>query len=248
MRKNSLLLGLLASVGMVLQANANLFTNGSFESPGSTLTSNYVGIGSGSQITGWTTGVGNGPGANVYYAHSGSTASWIPNAQSGNYCVQLDSSTGGAFTIGSFISQTVNLVAGQKYTLSFGINTEVGAGGGGVASMTLNISGAGYNTGGGLLYTASNLADVSRANAGWDPQTFSFTATGSGATTFKFADVPNNCGVNVSIDGVVLDQFVPEFSHWSVFAAFGVALIALRNGRRLLGLLARRRQPAPVMA
>ena len=246
MRKNSFLLGLVAAVGMVLQANANLFTNGSFESPGSALTSNYVGVGAGSQITGWTTGIGNGSGANVYYAHSGSTASWIPNASNGNYCVQLDSTTSSSFTIGSYISQTVNLVAGQKYILKFDLNTEVGSGGGGTASLTLNINGAGYNTGGNLLFTASNPANVTRANATWDSQSFVFTATGSGATTFKFADAPNNCNSNVSIDGVVLDQFVPEFSHWSVFAAFGVAIVALRSGRQLLGALARRRQTAPV--
>lgn len=250
MRKKSLLLALLLALGTTLQAKANLFQNGGFEAPGAALTTNYVAVGAGSQITDWTTAVGNGSNANVYYAHANSTASWIPNPSEGSYCVQLDSTSGSAYTVGSSISQAVNLVAGQTYQLTFDINTEVGAGKGGTANLALNISGSGYNSNGNLLFTATNPADVSRANAQWTSETFTFTATGSGATTFKFADAPSSCNNNVALDCVVLQQFVPEFSHWSVFAGFGGVLAAVQAGRRLLGraTAARRRVGGPVVA
>lgn len=216
-------------------ASANLLTNGSFENPGSTLTTNYVGVGAGTQIAGWTTAAGNGSTPNVYYSTNGSTASWIPNAQSGNYCVQLDSTQGTSYTVGSSISQTFTVATAGKYTLSFWINTEVGSGKGGTAGVMVSLSGAATGNLSNAEWTVTNPSDVSRANAQWHLCTATFTTTAANtAITLKFMD-DTNAGLNnfpntnVSIDNISVDAFVPEFARWEVFAGFVVLALAAQK-------------------
>jgi hypothetical protein len=56
--------------------------------------------------------IGNGVSPGNYLNTTNSTASWIPNPQSGGYCIQLDSSTEIPFySAGGSISQTVSLTA-----------------------------------------------------------------------------------------------------------------------------------------
>ncbi len=224
-------------------ATANLLTNGSFENPGATLTTSYLGVGAGTQITGWTTAIGNGSTPNVYYAASNSTASWIPNAQSGNYCVQLDSTQGTNFTVGSSIAQTFTVATAGKYTLSFWINTEVGTGKGGTAGVMVSLSGAATGNLANAEYTVTNPSGVSRANAAWVQYTATFTTTAANtAITLKFMDdtnvtLGNFPNTNVSIDNISVDVFVPEFSHWSVFLGFGALTLAARKIRAAMRLI-----------
>lgn len=233
------LLAGLAMVGMNVRANANLLTNGSFESPGAALTTDYVGVGSGNAITGWTTQAGNGPGGNVYYAATGNTAAWLPNASGGNYFVQLDSTTqcctSGAYTVGSSIAQSFNVTAGFTYLLTFNINNEVNSAG--QSQALVSFSGPGYATANDQSFTVFQQPGngTTKANTLWAAESYTFTATATGLTTLKFTDGPG-CNNNVSLDNVSV-EVVPEFSHWAVFAGFGLLVVGFRRGRSLLGAL-----------
>ena len=104
---------------------ATLIINGSFESPGPAYTSDYAAIAS-NTLTGWTSTVGNGTNPANYLSATNSGASWIPNPQSGSYCVQLDSSdTAGLYTIGATLAQTISLTANTQYQLTFYMSAEV---------------------------------------------------------------------------------------------------------------------------
>lgn len=123
---------------------ANLLTNGDFESPGASLTTSYVNVAGTNKLDPWVTMAGNGDNPAVYYAASKGGAAWIPNAQSGRYSVQLDSTTTNAYTVGSSIRQAFDITQAGAYQLSFWINTEQGAGKGGTSAVDVSLySGAG---------------------------------------------------------------------------------------------------------
>jgi Protein of unknown function (DUF642) len=214
-----------SSLGLT-DASGNLLANGNFESPGSTLTATFVGVGSGTQITSWTTTKGNGVGANVFYSANGNASLTLPNAESGSYCVQLSSGTGA--TTGSSIAQSFNVQAGVSYTLSFFINSQANAAGG-VSNIRYTLAGAA---------TANQTAATQAApalpnkNQPWTQVTFGFTATSTGSTTLTFQDQPLLGTNSVSLDNVSVDPATPEFSHWSVIAIFGVACVVLEGRRR----------------
>ena len=225
-RSRLFILWVVASLFGLTDANANLLANGDFESPGSALTTTFVGVGSGTQITSWTTSVGNGVGADVFYSANGNAGLTLPNAQSGTYCVQLSSGTGA--TTGSSIAQSFNLQSGASYTLSFYINSQ--------ADLSLGVSHIRYTLSGAA--TANQTAATQAApllpskNQPWTHVTFSFTATSTGSTTLTFQDQPS-LGLNsVSLDNVSVDPITPEFSHWSAFTIFGVACVLLERRRR----------------
>ena len=236
MRLNFALLTILALVGTRVHVEANLLSNGSFEQPGASLTTNYVGLGSTSGY-GWTTQVSNAPGGagNVFYAAANNTASWLPNPSNGNYFVQLDSTnqSGSGYTVGSSIAQSFNVTQGTTYHVSFDLNNEVG--GSGTSQVLLSFNGAGYQTANAQAFTISQTAGngTNRGNTLWSTESYTFTATSTGLTTIKFTDGPG-CSNNVSLDNVSV-EVVPEFSHWAVFAVFG--LVVTGGSRRL-----RRRQ------
>ena len=207
-------------------ARANLLANGDFESPGSTLTTNFTNVGNGTQITSWTTTTGNGVGPGVFYSASGNTSLTIPNAESGTYCVQLASGTGA--TTGSSIAQSFNVQAGVSYTLSFYINSQ--------SDLSLGVSNIRYTLSGAA--TANQTAATQAApltpskTQPWTHVTFAFTATSTGSATLTFQDQPLLGTNSVSLDNVSVDPVTPEFSHWSAIAIFGVACILLEGRRR----------------
>jgi hypothetical protein len=215
-----------ASLFGLSDASANLLANGDFESPGSTLTTTFVGVGSGTQITSWTTTVGNGVGANVFYSANGNASSTLPNAESGTYCIQLSSGTGAS--TGSSIAQSFNVQAGVSYTLSFFINSQ--------PNVTLGVANIRYTLSGAA--TANQTAATQAApalpnkNQPWTQVAFGFTATSTGSTTLTFQDQPLLGTNSVSLDNVSVDPATPEFSHWSVIAIFGVTCIVLEGRRR----------------
>jgi hypothetical protein len=203
--------------------------NGDFEQPGSALTTDFIGVGAGTQITGWTTTLSTtGVGPNNYYSHTNSSASWIPNPESGSYSVQLDSNNalGGN---GNSIFQTVSLTAGRSYTLTFWIHSETQTN---ItpSSVILSVTGATNFTN--QTFSAPGQIGTSKTTA-WTQATFNFTMTASGNETITFTDAPGNLTTNnVSLDNVDLEIVTPEFSHWSIPAFFGLACIGLEIRRR----------------
>ena len=229
---------LVCAAGQDVQAN--LLTNGDFETtgPGEIFNSGYVSVGAGTLIPNWTTTLGNGSSPGVYHSQTASGAGWIPNPESGNYCVQLDStSTAGAWTAGSSVATTFNATAGTVYSLSFWICTEVAGGKGGTSGIDLNITNGAntyYSTvSGSTPFTNTNPVDVARAAAVWSQYTITFSATQSGTTTITFADDPISANSNISIDNVDLQVApVPEFSNWAAVVLLGaMGLMLVRKIR-----------------
>lgn len=237
MKLNLAFLTVLALLGTGTQLQANLLVNGGFEQPGATLTTNYANVGSGNAVTGWTTQISNGPAGtgSVFYAAQGNTADWLPNPSNGNYFVQLDSTNDccGSYTVGSSIAQSFNVTQGQTYRVTFDINNEVNHSG--ASQVLLSFAGNGYSTSNDQAFTIFQASGngTSKANTLWTPETYTFTASTTGSTTLKFTDGPG-CNNNVSLDNVSV-EVVPEFSHWAVFAGFGMLVAGashLRGRRR----------------
>jgi hypothetical protein len=223
---------------------ANLLVNGDFESPGAAFTANYGPIAA-NTIPGWTSAVGNGIGPANYYNANNSTAIWIPNPQSGNYSVQIDSSTEAlpAYTVGGSLSQTVSLTAGVPYVLSFYISAEVDTvdiNGVQVATTTqvnVLLNGGGFanqnmvnpTTGSTGFQATWNGAPKADPELSWVQYSLSFTPTATGNVTIQFQDVwvNNAASSNASLDNIDL-QAVPEMTHWSIFTAFA-AITALSS-------------------
>lgn len=233
-------------------ARANLIINGDFENPGPALTNNYTVI-STNTIPAWTSTAGNGVGPGNYYNATNSTASWIPNPQNGNYCVQLDSSTDIAlYTVGATLSQTITLTANTPYVLSFFMSAEVDTfdvnnvrvgvtsridvilNGGGFTNQNM-VNAATGTTGFLASYNGNPKASPEQS---WVEWTLVFTPTVSGDVTITFQDVwvNNSSSSNAALDNISL-IVVPEITHWSVFAAFSAAAIitTIRRSRRKRG-------------
>src|ERR1700730_3937852 len=235
-------------------ARANLIVNGDFENPGPALTNNYAAI-SANTIPAWTSTAGNGPGAANYYNATNSTASWIPNPQIGNYCLQVDSSTVKAlYSVGGSISQTVSLTANTPYVLSFFMSAEVATFDendtsvqvGTTAQINVLLNGGGFTnqnmvnpaTGTTGFLASWNGNPKASPEPSWVEWSLVFTPTVSGNVTITFQDVwvNNSASSNAALDNINL-VVVPEVTHWSVFAAFSAAAIitTIRRSRRKRG-------------
>lgn len=220
---------------------ASLITNGDFESPGASLTNNYTAI-SANTLPGWTSAVGNGTGPANYLSATNSTANWIPNPQSGNYCVQLDSSTvPDSYSIGGSVSQTINLTANTPYLLTFYMSAEVNTldssnkpvsctsqlnvllNGGGFSNQNMVNQATGTT---GFLATWDGSTKAT-PELSWVKWTLMFTPTVSGNVTLTFQDVwvNNLASSNAALDNVDLSA-VPETTRWDIFAAFTATVVA----------------------
>lgn len=235
-------------------AHANLFVNGSFENtplPAGASTTTAVSVGAGTQVSGWTTTLGDGDaGKGNYFAGTAHTNdTWIPTpAQNGNYFVQLDSRpNSGTYSIGNSIYQALNLTANTQYSISFYFRSETGNTNSVLTKMTayvgldsqgnVPVNATGYNSIAAKTFTSPSLIDAS-----WNLATLNFSTTTAGLYRFTFLDGASSPTVtggtnaqtvdsNASLDNFTLDV-VPEFAHWAVFAGFGLLVVGGKRLRR----------------
>lgn len=217
-------------------ALVNLFTNGSFESPGAAYTTDYATIAS-NTLPGWTSAVGNGAGPANYYSATNSGAYWIPNPQDGSYCVQLDSSnTNAFFSTGGSLSQTVSLTANVSYLLTFYMSAETnGFGTPDTSRIDVILNGGGFSnqnminpaTGTTGFLASWSGAPKADPEPSWVQWSLTFTPTVTGNVTIKLQDiwVNNTISSNASLDNIDLSA-VPEMTHWSIFALFAIVVVA----------------------
>lgn len=214
--KSLLILGLFAT-----GAQANLLTNGSFESLGTyTLPVGaefpYYANGS-TGLPGWTA---IGDVHNIY------DAALVPKASAGNYYMDLTGVTG--YDKG-LVSNAFATVAGAQYTLKFDLGGLL-ASSFGNATVEVQINGTAVAP----LFVNSGLstACASWPNCGidWKTMTYNFTAQ-SGSTTVAFLGRAN--GGNSNPNGILLDNVsvVPEPAAYA-FALAGASFTLLARRRR----------------
>jgi hypothetical protein len=227
--------------GAAHSASANLFVNGDFESvgpapgsPASAYTTDYAAI-SANTLTGWTSSVDTVVNAGNYLSATGSSASWIPDPSSGNYCIQLDSSqTTDLYAVGNSVNQTVNLTAGLAYQLTFYLSAEAARGQPVTSTLDVILNGGGF-TNFTTEFTATRPGnDTKTTISGWILQTLNFTATTSGAVNFTFLDVytANATSSNSALDNINL-TVVPEFSNGMIVTALCALLVFWQSRRRV---------------
>jgi len=199
-----------ASLGVAGSAGAATFTNGSFESASVDPGSGFIELGAGSTvIDGWVVG-----GDSIDYIGG----YWQP--EDGSRSIDLSGAANGS------VSQTFDTILGHSYVVNFFL---AGNPDGGPAAKVA-ISSA---TGGPVQ---SNIFTVtgsdSRANMGWQPYQYRFTANGA-STTLTFASATDTAYGpaldNVSVAGV------PEPAQWALMlVGFGGLGAAMRRRRAAL--------------
>lgn len=208
--------GVFASPASALAAN--LITNGSFEfgsDPGS-FSSLQAGD---AAITGWTVG-----GAGIDYIGT----YW--QASDGVRSVDLSGSTIKNGSYAGSISQTIATVSGQVYRVTFDL-----AGNPDGAPLTKVVLTSAVNGGIDQLYadTFTVVPGVNtRANMGWLPYSFLFTATGA-STTINFQSAVNSA-YGAALDNVAISA-VPEPATWAMLIlGFGAVGYVTRRRRVML--------------
>ena len=244
---------LVAAVSLVA-ANAvyaQNFTNGDFENGSttgsvgnSTASTGVLGTGllggfNTTAVTGWTTTVGGGTSAGIYRSNN-SINSWVPTAQAGTYCLQLDGSSAKSdpkFLSGAqtTVSQTFYESAGS-YSFSFYMSGEAGSGKNGTVGALVSLSGVNTGALSNQEYTINNTATTAGS---WTKETFNFTVTSATTPiTLTFADDNSSAALanytassNLAIDDITLSQ-VPEpttvFGGFLAVAAFAWNLVRRR--------------------
>jgi choice-of-anchor C domain-containing protein len=207
----------------IIPANANLITNGSFETgpnPGS-----FTNFNSGSTaITGWVVSPNN-PLGTVDYIGS----LWV--AADGSRSLDLEGSAGDCmfsppFNCPGGIGQTFSTTAGQQYLVTFDLagnplNIPI--------IKTLLVSAAGQSQ----TFTF-NTTGHSTGSMGWVLDSWTFTATGP-TTTLEFdsADSPPT-GWGPALDNVTVNAVGSTVPEPSYFPLLGTGLIAIAGFRRTI--------------
>jgi hypothetical protein len=250
----ALLISALLSLAMGASSKANLIQNPNFANTGSTgvTPTTAVAIGAGNQIPGWTTTVGDAPGANNYIAgNMQSMDNWIPPAFTGTYCVQLDSIAGqgsGSYTLGNSIYQAINLTANTQYSLTFDYRSEaVQQTQAAFVNVYVSLDSKGnvpVNPTSSFYIAAQNFQTPNangNPDTSWNHATFNFnTGSNSGLIRLTFLTVS---GTSVNITGgsddndISLENFglvavVPETTNPLVSSAFCSLIVAVHAWRR----------------
>jgi choice-of-anchor C domain-containing protein len=218
--KTNLMAAAVAAATLVIAGSAGAATivNGGFVGPSAPDGGfQTVGVSTG-VIPGWTVSSGNVDWIKGYWQSSDGDA----------FSVDLNGTTPGA------ISQTIDTVIGQTYTLTFDMSGNPDNG----SDLRLLLA----DTGGAATTFAYNL-DVStnsHSNMNWTPQSLNFTATGA-ATTITFASGAGgaNCCFGAAIDNVAIANAVPEPSSWALMLTgfLGVGTV-LRRSRQPVAVTA----------
>jgi hypothetical protein len=227
-----LLISLIATAGLLVgagAANANVLTNGSFETPATaagTFTNYAVGS---TGLTGWTvTGPSGGCGVSTVsgtFSQGGVTF----EAEDGSQWLDL---TGDGCNTTEGVAQTVTTTSGDKYQLSYWIGNTTGGGIFGTtstASVFLNGSAT-------AAFTDTNsTADSTGLN--WEEFTHTFVAGSS--TTLDFVNEDPGSDNSNGLDNVVLlDEGpatigVPEPLTLSLFGAGLAGAAAMRRRKKV---------------
>jgi hypothetical protein len=204
------------------QAAGNLVMDGSFES--TVLPSGTWGYYDASNpLAGWTASTGAGDSIEVRHDVVG-------HALDGRNFVELDSQFHN-----SGMSQVLNTVAGQTYSLSFYYSNRADSTGycdpnqfGGGCVIPVSSNGLGYNLGAGMVSLAALPVNTTSENQ-WVHYTTTFTATGT--TTLSFAALGTSDSFGTSLDMISVTA-VPEPSTLALMAA-GLGGLWLRRRRGL---------------
>jgi hypothetical protein len=182
---------------------ANLFVNGSFETP--TLTYQLLGGGS-TAITGWTTVLSGAE-------HFGPAAYGLGVAADGLMAVDLANFT---YLSGGGLEQSVATVVGQSYDVSFAAGNSLSSGRTGTGIVKVTIDGA-------TTYSF-NTAVATTAAMAWENRSFSFVATGT-STVVRFWNDQNPLNHFAVIDAASVQAApVPEAQSWLMLGA-GLAVV-----------------------
>lgn len=202
---SSCVLGFFAALSSTASHGAS-FSNGSFELGTVNPAASSIRLDVGSQsITGWTV-------INKKVDYIGTL--W--QRADGSRSVDLDGSEAGGIT------QTFDTLAGQQYAVSFFL---AGNPDSGPAIKTLQVSAAGISS----VYTFDSTGKT-RANMGYLPQQFAFTAT-QAATTLAFTSLTSPQGWGPVIDNVQVSA-VPEPATVQLLLAGLVFAVGMRRKNR----------------
>ena len=227
---------------LALPAQANLVSNGGFEST----TAGVGQLTTNTDATGWINGLSSAadPGYNFIFAAAtadssgaegqyGTVALWGPNNGSANgFGASPDGGNllgaDGAFQTGP-ISQIINgLIAGNTYTLGFWWGGAQQAGFNGETTEQWQV------TFGSQTQSTAVLTNVDQGFTGWQRQTFDFVASSaSELLSFLAIGTPSGIPPFVLLDGVTLDAAATAVPEPGMLALLGIGLIGIPALRKL---------------
>ncbi|WP_124455006.1 DUF642 domain-containing protein [Paucibacter sp. KBW04] len=201
-----LILAALLGAPMLAQAApVNLVQNGSFETIAGGQSGVITLIANSSRLSGWQVGA---QGAELRH-------NTVGQASDGKYFLELDVSKN------SSVSQILNTVAGQWYTLSFDYSNRAGT--------AVNSNGLGWSVGGAMEIAPELAYNRSKGNV-WSHIDWSWQATGS-STTLSFYGLGKSDGLGTSLDNIAVTSAVPEPESLAL-AALGLFFVGLVSRRR----------------
>ena len=214
---------LICALACFVPVQANLITNGSFETPVVPV-GGFTNFFAGSPaITGWTV---VGPEVSVINGNFTSECCTFP-AEDGIQWLDL---TGDVSNAVEGVQQTVATIAGTQYTLSFWVGNIFDPGGIYGTTSTVDVRLGGIS--GALLGAFANNS-TTRGTQVWQQFTATFTATGS-STTLDFLNADPATDNSNGLDNVVLNPSGTTVPEPGTLLLLGFGLIALGFIRRRL--------------
>lgn len=256
-RRKIILLAGLVLLSLASARADNLITNGNFSPTGLTFTNNAATINTGpntntTTVPGWSvTAVTGGSNFMAQQGTSNGNA-FMPNPPTGSiygataFSIAMDSAGNGSNANGNntvSTNQTINLIAGNSYDLTFWINSESkdtnGANGtatlGGTAGITISSAKAAATTGlstqgtatfsGKTVTVTTGIPATASQTQPWTKIDVVFKATSAGTLSIAFADTGDADGNNMQLSAISLATVVPEPSYGSLAFLFCIGFI-----------------------